>query len=74
MGKHQKTELSAVIAQKKITDELAIDVRCKDMCKTSLNKANVLISRRMHLESEEIHLFRNIQKVNDQLKINKSLE
>jgi len=65
MDKRQKTELSAIKTQKKITEGLATDVRSKDMCKANLNKANILTSRRIHSESEEGDLFRNIQKVND---------
>jgi len=68
MNEHQKTELSLIAAQKKITDQIANDVRCIDMCKMRKNASNVSLYRRMHLESEEEELFTNIQKVKDLLK------
>lgn len=74
MSEHQKTEISTIAAQKKMTDQIANDVRCIDMCKMRQNAANVSLYRRMHLESEEEEMFRNIQKVYDLFKINKHIE
>jgi len=74
MSEHQKTEISTIAAQKKITDQIANDARCIAMCKMRQNAANVSLYRRMHLESEEEEMFMNIQKVYDLLKTNKRLE
>ncbi|XP_025194177.1 meiosis-specific nuclear structural protein 1-like [Melanaphis sacchari] len=65
MNKHKKTELSALAAQKKITDQIANDVRCIDMCKMGQNALNISLYRRMHLESEEEEMFTNIQKAKE---------
>jgi len=74
MSEHQKTEISTIAAQKNITDRIANDARCIYMGKMRQNAANVSLYRRMHLESEEEEMFRNIQKVYDLFKINKRLE
>lgn len=63
MSEHQKTELSSIAAQKKVTDQIDNDVRCIDICKMRQNAANVSLYRRMHLESEEEAIFMNLQKV-----------
>jgi len=74
MHEHQKTELGSIAAQKKITDQIANDVRCIDMCKMRKNASNVSLYRRMYLETEEEELFTNIQKVKYLLKNCKRLK
>ncbi|XP_001944194.2 meiosis-specific nuclear structural protein 1-like [Acyrthosiphon pisum] len=65
MSKHQKTEISTIAERKKITDQLANDARCIELCKMRQNAANVSLYRRMHLESEEEEMFTNIQKAKE---------
>jgi len=74
MSEHQKTEISTIAAREKISEQIANDARCIEMCKMRQNAANVSLYRRMHLESEEEEMFTNIQKVYDLLKTNKCLE
>jgi len=74
MSEQQKTEISTIAAQKKISEQIANDVRCIEICKMRQNAANVSLYRRMHLESEEEEMFTNIQKVYDLLKTNKRFE
>ncbi|CAI6372646.1 unnamed protein product [Macrosiphum euphorbiae] len=65
MSEQQKTEISAIEAQKKISEQIANDARCIEICKMRQNAANVSLYRRMHLESEEEEMFTNIQKAKE---------
>lgn len=74
MSGHQKTEISAIAAQKEITNRKANYAHCIELNKMHQKAANVSLYRRMHLESEEEEMLKNIQKVCDLLKTNKRLK